>query len=489
MRDLADIAWACHVLVSRRGGDRVQPFAGCARDPYTGRLLPLDGTRCPWEDEANALVVGFPAHRLLEAFRIWGWEEPAFVIDLYAEHRVVTNSFSDRTADPDVQEALSAWPTGVRYDDETACDPLLSERHCKAVAKGLTHLLRTLEVDSGAALRRGRYAIAAAAMQDHGFPISEEFRDQAAKLYELLIAEEPDQLSQSLKDSISELGRLADFPVSDDGRSRYELRPYAAVTGRNQPKKKHHAWDGGRCLISPKPGRALAVIDYTAQEFGIAATLSKDPAMIADYYAGDAYRSFGQRVEVADRSLLKRVFLPLMYGQPAVGISKDVGIPLALAQRFESTHRQAYRMYWQWTEDAKRFFQTTGRLHSVFGWLLHAKPDTACPMKKRRRTVANFPVQANGTEILWEACRRLHQEGIYLCGVNHDAVMIEAYSGDLADAVVLAESIMADASAEVLGRPLRTDTEIVGLGGRLAKGQRDWDRLQAAVGTLEAFAW
>ena len=50
-----------------------------------------------------------------------------------------------------------------------------------------------------------------------------------------------------------------------------------------------------RGLIRPGPGTALAYVDYEQQEFGIAAALSGDPAMMDAYRSGDPYLAFARQ--------------------------------------------------------------------------------------------------------------------------------------------------------------------------------------------------
>src|SRR6516162_5107487 len=76
--------------------------------------------------------------------------------------------------------------------------------------------------------------------------------------------------------------RLLDFPVSSDGRNRAFMNPFWTVTGRNMPSPAEFilgapAWLRG--LAKPPEGWALAILDWVAQEFGIAAVLSGDPNM------------------------------------------------------------------------------------------------------------------------------------------------------------------------------------------------------------------
>src|SRR5205085_503441 len=92
--------------------------------------------------------------------------------------------------------------------------------------------------------------------------------------------------------------RLNELAVGPDGRNRCLLSAFGARTGRNQPSNSKFiygpaAWLRG--LIQPQPGRAVAYIDYEQQEFGIAAALSGDPAMMEAYRSGDPYLAFAKQ--------------------------------------------------------------------------------------------------------------------------------------------------------------------------------------------------
>ena len=52
-------------------------------------------------------------------------------------------------------------------------------------------------------------------------------------------------------------------------------------------------------LIAPPPGWGMALLDWKAQEIGIAAGLSNDPALIADFQAGDPHMGFAIRAGLA----------------------------------------------------------------------------------------------------------------------------------------------------------------------------------------------
>ena len=72
---------------------------------------------------------------------------------------------------------------------------------------------------------------------------------------------------------------------------------FRSVTGRNQPK--NFVFNGPkwlRHLIVPEsPDHVLVYVDYVAQEVGIAAALSRDPAMRSVYMADDCHMAFAIR--------------------------------------------------------------------------------------------------------------------------------------------------------------------------------------------------
>jgi hypothetical protein len=69
---------------------------------------------------------------------------------------------------------------------------------------------------------------------------------------------------------------FADLAVGHDGRNRCLLSAFRSLTGRNQPSNARFIF-GPSCwlrgLIRPEPGRAIAYVDWSQQEFGVAAAL------------------------------------------------------------------------------------------------------------------------------------------------------------------------------------------------------------------------
>ena len=90
---------------------------------------------------------------------------------------------------------------------------------------------------------------------------------------------------RELRSSLSDL-RLNDLAVGRDDRNRTILSAFRARTGRNQPSNSKFIFGPSvwlRGLIKPPPGHGVAYIDWSQQEFGIAAALSGDANMQAAY--------------------------------------------------------------------------------------------------------------------------------------------------------------------------------------------------------------
>ena len=247
-----------------------------------------------------------------------------------------------------------------------------------------------------------------------------------------------------------------------------------------------------RSLIRPRPGRSIAYIDYVQQEFGIAAALSSDAAMMEAYQSGDAYLAFAKQAGSAPpdatkathgdtRQLFKVVSLGVQYGMGQATLARSLAVTEARARELLRLHRETYPTYWKWSQAAIDHAMLYGSIHTVFGWNLHVGLDP------NSRSLSNFPVQGNGAEILRLACSRLTEAGVEACALIHDAVLIEADSDKIDDVVVQSQEIMQAASAVVLdGFPIRTDTYIVRHPDRYTdqRGLRMWDTVTCILAKL-----
>ncbi|MBN1908503.1 MAG: DNA polymerase I, partial [Pirellulales bacterium] len=295
-----------------------------------------------------------------------------------------------------------------------------------------------------------------------------------------------------LRHALSQL-RLSELAVGSDGRNRCLLSAFQARTGRNQPSNSKFIFGPSvwlRGLIQPPPGHAVAYLDYEQQEFGIAAALSKDEAMQAAYASGDPYLAFAKQAGAVpedatkathkhERDLFKACVLAVQYGMGAKSLAERIGQPECQARELLRLHQQTYPTYWKWSGAAVDHAMLWGWLHTVFGWRVHVEGDA------NARSLANFPMQGNGAEMLRLACCMATERGIKVCAPVHDALLIEATIDDIDRAVAETESIMAEASRIVLdGFELRTEAKVVRYPERYMdpRGERFWQEVMSILG-------
>lgn len=288
--------------------------------------------------------------------------------------------------------------------------------------------------------------------------------------------------------AISQL-RLEDLSVGRDGRNRTSISPFRATTGRNQPSTSRFIF-GPSCwirgLIQPPPGYSLAYIDWSQQEFGIAAALSGDKQMMMAYLSGDPYLAFAKqagavpsdatkRTHTQIRDQFKACVLAVQYGMGAVSLAARINQSVAQARYLLQLHRETYPTFWKWSDSMVCHAMLTSELQTVFGWKVHVGP------KANERSLRNFPMQANGAEMLRLACCFMTENDIEVCAPVHDAVMIVAPTVCIHDVVAHAKRLMEDASAIILnGFRLRSDEKIVTHPDRYMdeRGQRMWTVVQ-----------
>jgi DNA polymerase-1 len=289
---------------------------------------------------------------------------------------------------------------------------------------------------------------------------------------------------RELRYALSQM-RLADLAVGADGRNRCLLSAFRARTGRNQPSNSQFIFGPAvwlRGLIRPRPGDGLAYLDWSQQEFGIAAVLSGDPAMRQAYASGDPYLAFAQQAGAipphgtkashgAIREQFKACALAVQYGMGAESLGGRIGQSVAHARHLLHVHHTTYPVFWRWSDAAVDHAMLHGWLQTVFGWRIHTGPQA------NPRSLRNFPMQANGADMLRLACCLATEQGVRVCAPVHDAILIEAPLEDLDGAVATAQQAMAEASAAVLGGfRLRSEAMRIRYPERYqdARGERMW---------------
>jgi DNA polymerase I len=301
---------------------------------------------------------------------------------------------------------------------------------------------------------------------------------------------------RELRSALSEL-RLDGLTVGRDGRNRCLLSAFRARSGRNQPSNSKFIFGPSvwlRGLIKPPEGYGVAYVDWEQQEFGIAAALSGDQAMQAAYRSGDPYLAFAKQAGAVPegatkethcdiRELFKTCALGVQYGMGAETLAARLGRPPCLARDLLRLHCDTYPTFWRWSDAAVDTAILSRSLPTVFGWPVHVGPDT------NPRSLRNFPMQGNGSEMLRLACCLATEAGLDVCAPVHDAVLIAAPLDRLEADVARMRAAMAEASRVVLADfELRTEAKIIRWPDRYMdpRGERMWNAVWSLIEEIEA---
>ena len=560
-------------------GERQRPVCMVAEEYWTGRQIRL------WEDDLcrltsapfnigpDACFVAYYASAEFGCFLELGWPLPANTLDLFTEHRVMTNGqlltygngllgaaqrYGITTMGSEEKETMRDLIMGGGPWSEDQRAAILD--YCATDVELLRPLLTAMLPDLaptparlGQAVWRGRYMGAVATMEHNGIPIDvgalskinanwQAIQDQliaevdkAFGVYEgrtfkrdrfaaylrantipwprsevnrlkldddtfRSMARAYPQISplRELRHALGEL-RLNSLSVGSDGRNRTMLSPFRSKTGRNQPSNSKAIFGTAvwvRGLIKPEPGTALAYLDFSSQEFAIAAYLSGDEKMQRAYESGDPYLQFAKDAGLAPhdatkqsheaiRDSCKAIVLGVQYGMSAYGMAQRAGILQAEARGLLQLHKEHYRTFWSWAEQNVEYALAGGTLSTPMGWQFRQGPGT----QPNDRSLLNWPMQSTGADILRLSCVRLMEAGIKICAPVHDAILIEASLEQLDNDVELARRIMEQACRDLLhGAACRVDAEIIRYPDRYMDTKRGlgmWNTVMRSVGLSE----
>lgn len=301
---------------------------------------------------------------------------------------------------------------------------------------------------------------------------------------------------RQLRQTLSRL-RLNELAVGEDRRNRCMLSVFASKTGRNQPSSSKFIFGPSRWLrglIKPSKGYALAYIDWSQQEFGIAAALSGDANMRKSYLARDPYLEFAKLAKAVpdsatkedypkEREQFKECVLAVQYGMGAEALALKINKSPLEAKELLRIHRNVFAGFWNWSEQVLNYANFEGKVSTVFGWQMDTKRIS------NPSTIRNFPMQANGAEMMRLACILAVEQGVKICAPVHDAFLIEAPSEKIEEHVKLMEDAMKAASAAVLsGFTLRSESKIIRYPDRYLddRGSNMWATVWNAVKEIEA---
>ena len=361
-------------------------------------------------------------------------------------------------------------------------------RYCQADVEALERLLPAMlpKIDLPRGLLRGRYMAAAAAMEHVGTPIDvptlELFRERWLDIQDQLISEidaaygvfdgrtfkaerfagwlvannipwpllESGHLDLSddtfrqqaraypavsplreLRSSLSDL-RLNDLAVGVDASNRTILSAFRSRTGRNQPSNTKFIFGPSvwlRGLIKPPPGHAVAYIDWSQQEIGIAGCAVRRSGVAGSLSIGrllPRLRQAGQRrpagrhqghARRASANCSSNACSRLHYGMEAQSLALRIAQPGIVARDLLRAHRQTYRRFWEWSDAAVDQAMLVGVIsHRVrlagAGWRA----------AQIRAHCGNFPGRQTAPKCCASRAALATERGVEVCAPVHDAI-------------------------------------------------------------------
>jgi len=513
--------------------------------------------------DKETLLVTYYAPAELSCFQVLGWEYPTHLIDLFAEHRVLSNGLTKKNS---LLGALNFWKqTSIDHEDKNEMRSLALREgsiysslekkalldYCQTDVGALLSLLRAIEpyVNIDQALYRGDYQKTIASMEANGIPVDVELFTKIANNEEYLRKKIIDKVNANYnvfegtvfktklferylidknipwprlasgrialdENSFSEQSKIypeilplhqtlqfkkkataKSLSVGEDHRNRTMLSPFRSKTGRNQPSGNKFVFNcpsWARGLIKPQEGMAIAYIDWSQQEFAIAASLSSDVSMKAAYESGDPYLAFGKQAELIPHSATKETHkeqrdqfkacvLAMNYGMGEETFSHYIKQPKRIARHLIAVHKKTYPTFWTWSDGIVDFARQNGYLSTSLGWHIHIEAQTST------NSIRNFMMQAHGAEILRLACIFICEQGVKLCAPVHDAVLIEATTESIDLDIETTRQAMQEAGEVVLsGLTLRTDVDKIVFPDRYMdpRGKSMWGDVMEALSEL-----
>ena len=321
---------------------------------------------------------------------------------------------------------------------------------------------------------------------------------------------------QSLHELRGTLGglRLTGLEVGSDGRNRVMLSAFGSRTGRNQPSNTRFIFGPAtwmRGLIRPEPGQALAYIDWSSQEIGMAAGLSGDERLIDAYKSGDIYMAFARDAKLVpadatkqshpnERAVCKTIVLGIGYGMGAESMAARAHISVPEARELLRRHQGVYKIYWKWIEDIVSTALYYNEISTCYGWRQQLDVGHEANYSSRRvrghtvsrygpnaRALMNFPMQAGGAEAMRLAAIAATEAGIDVCAPVHDAFLISAPIEKINEETARMRLIMSAAGQAVAGLPIAADVKQVLYPNRYMddRGLKMWETVQTLLAALK----
>jgi len=198
-----------------------------------------------------------------------------------------------------------------------------------------------------------------------------------------------------------------------------------------------------------RDGYKIIAADYSQIELRIMAHLSNDAGLINAFAQGkDIHRStaaeiFGlplEQVTSEQRRNAKAINFGLIYGMSSFGLSRQLGISRADAQRYMDLYFQRYPDVQTFMHDIREKAKAQGYVETLFGrrlYLPEINSSNAMRRKGAERVAINAPMQGTAADIIKRAMIKLDEitrddPDIHMIMQVHDELVFEVRSEKIA---------------------------------------------------------
>ena len=270
------------------------------------------------------------------------------------------------------------------------------------------------------------------------------------------LADEHDRVHTTFTQNVTATGRLSSMSPN--------LQNIPTRTEEGRKIREGFVADDGKVLVSA---------DYAQFELRLAAAMSGDVALVADFNEGvdihtktaaEVYKIPMEEVTKDQRRLAKVVNFGIIYGMSAKGLADATGMSLTEAQEFE---RQYFELRRPIAEKLKSYLEqarTKGYVETLFGRRRPTPDVRAANFLVRagaERAAQNMPIQGTEADLMKLAMIQLDRKlpkGAEMIMQVHDSIMVECEPSLVSEVKKVMKEVMEGVCPE-LGVRLAVDTK------------------------------
>ena len=277
---------------------------------------------------------------------------------------------------------------------------------------------------------------------------------------------------------------LLDLINPRDGRVHTSFSQTTAATGRlsssnpnlqNIPIRTEVGRRIRRAFLAD-PGAYLLAADYSQIELRILAHVTREPALVAAFEAGeDIHAATASRlfkvplaeVQPDQRRLAKTVNFAVLYGQSAFGLARTTGMGNAEAVEFIRNYEQTFPLVREYVQNTLHQARTQGYVQTLKGRRRYFPDMSGLPVVQRQaaeREATNMPIQGTNADMIKMAMialqRQMEELGLHARQILqvHDELVLEVPDNEVDLVAELVDGAMRNAL--VLSVPIQVEIKL-----------------------------